>query len=54
MVNIIHSQSNVQTVINIYINCTQALNNRISLHKSNIKLLENRKFYISKHLYECI
>ena len=23
------------------------------LHKSNIKLPENRKFYTSKHLYEC-
>ena len=37
----------------IYIGSTQALNTRISLHKSNIKITENRKLNISKHLYEC-
>ena len=31
----------------------QALNTRISLHKSNIKLPENKKLNVSKHLYEC-
>ena len=30
----------------------QTLNNRISLHRSYIKLPENRKLYASKHLYE--
>ena len=25
----------------------------MSLHKSNIKIRENRKLNISKHLYEC-
>ena len=37
----------------IYIRSTQALNTRISLHKSNIKITENRKLNVSKHLYEC-
>ena len=32
---------------------TKALNTRISLHKSNIKLPENRKLYVSKHHYKC-
>ena len=31
---------------------TQALNKRTSLHKSNIKIEENRKLNISKHLYQ--
>ena len=35
----------------VYIRSTQVLNTRISLHKSNIKIPENRK--LSKHLYEC-
>ena len=35
------------------IGSTQTLNNRVTLHRSNIKLLENRKHYVSKHLYEC-
>ncbi len=39
-------------VKNVYIESTQGLNNRISLHRSNIKLSENRKLYVSKHLYE--
>ena len=26
---------------------------KISLHKSNIKIKENRKLNVSKHLYEC-
>ena len=37
----------------IYIGCIQALNNKASLHKSNITLPENRKLYVSKHLYVC-
>ena len=37
----------------IYKRPTKALNTRIFLHKSNIKLPENRKVYVSKHLYEC-
>ena len=32
---------------------TQALNTRISLHKSNCKITKNRKLNVSKHLYEC-
>ena len=36
----------------IYIACTQELNSEVSLHKSNIKLPENRKLYVSKCLYE--
>ena len=36
-----------------YIGSTQALNTRISLHKSNIRILENRKLNVCKHLYEC-
>ena len=31
---------------------TQALNSRISLHKTNIKITENRKLNVLKHLYE--
>ena len=37
----------------IYIGSTQALNTRKSLHKSNIKIEENRKLNVSKHLYQC-
>ena len=37
----------------IYIGSTQAHKKRISLHKSNIKITENRKLNVSKHLYEC-
>ena len=37
----------------VYIGSTQALNNRVSLHKSNIKPLENRNLYVSKHFYDC-
>ena len=37
----------------LYVGSTQALNTRISLHKSNIKITENRKLNVSKHLYEC-
>ena len=37
----------------IYIGSTQALNTRISLHRSNIKIEENRKLNVSKHLYQC-
>ena len=36
-----------------YIGSTQAFNTRTSLHKSNIKIEENRKLNVSKHLYEC-
>ena len=31
---------------------TQALNTMTSLHRSNIKITENRKINVSKHLYE--
>ena len=37
----------------VYIGSMQALNIRISLHKSNIKIPENRKLNVSKQLYEC-
>ena len=37
----------------IYIRLTQALNTRTSLHKSYIKIQENRKLNVSKHLYQC-
>ena len=37
----------------IFIGSTLALNTRIFLHKSNIKLPENKKLYVSKKLYEC-
>ena len=37
----------------IYVGSTQALNTRTSLHKSNIKIEANRKFNVSKHLYQC-
>ena len=37
----------------IYIGSTQALNTRTSLHKSNIKIEENRKLNVSKYLYQC-
>ena len=37
----------------IYIGSTQALNTRASLHKSNIKIEENRKLNVSKHIYQC-
>ena len=36
----------------VYIGSTQDLNTCISLHKSNIKILENRKLKVSNHLYE--
>ena len=37
----------------VYIESTQALNNRVPLYKRSIKLPENRKLYVSKYLYEC-
>ena len=37
----------------IYIGSTQALNTRTSFHRSNIKIEENRKWNVSKHLYQC-
>ena len=37
----------------IYIGSTQALNTTASLHRSNIKIKENRKLNVSKHLYQC-
>ena len=37
----------------VYIGSTQVLNNRIYLHKNDIKLPVNRKLNTSKHLYEC-
>ena len=30
-----------------------SLSKRLSLHRSNIKLPENRKLYASKHVYKC-
>ena len=37
----------------IYMRSTQALNTRTSLHRSDIKIEENRKLNVSKHLYQC-
>ena len=37
----------------IFIGSTQALNTMTSLHRSNIKIKENRKLNISKHMYQC-
>ena len=37
----------------IYIGSTQALNTKTSLHKSDIKIEENRKLNVSKHQYQC-
>ena len=37
----------------MYIGSTQALNTRTSLHRSNIKIEENRNLDVSKHLYQC-
>ena len=37
----------------MYIGSIQALNTRISLHKSNTKLSENGKLNVFKHIYEC-
>ena len=37
----------------IYIGCTQTLDSQTSLHKTNIKLLDNGKLCAFKHLYEC-
>ena len=36
----------------IYIGSTQALNTRTSLHRSSIKIEDNRKLNVSKHLYQ--
>ena len=36
-----------------YIGSTKQLNQRISLHKSNIKLPQNRILFVSKHIFEC-
>ena len=36
-----------------YIGCTKNFNNRISLHKSYIKIKINRKLFISKHIFQC-
>ena len=36
----------------IYIGSAKALNTRISLHKSNIEIIESRKLNVSKYLYE--
>ena len=35
----------------IYFRCTETLINRTSFYKSDIKLPENRKFHVAKHLY---
>ena len=37
----------------IYIGSIQALNSRSSLPRSNIKIEENGKLNVSKHLYQC-
>ena len=37
----------------IYKGSTRALNTSTSLHKSNIKIEENSKLNVSKHLYQC-
>ena len=37
----------------IYIGSTHAQNKRTSLHWSNIKIEENRKLNVLKHLYQC-
>ena len=37
----------------IFIGSTHVLNTRISLHRSNIKIEENRKLNVLKHLYQC-
>ena len=37
----------------IIIGLTHAFNTRTSLHRSNIKIEENRKLTVSKHLYQC-
>ena len=37
----------------IYTGWTQTLNNRVTLHKSNCKVLEKRKRCVFKHFYEC-
>lgn len=36
-----------------YIGCTISLSNRTSLHKSNIKIANNRNLYVSKHIFQC-
>ena len=36
-----------------YIGSTQQLNHRVALHKSNIKIPQNRILFVSKHIYEC-
>ena len=37
----------------MYSESTQALNTRISLHRSNTEITENRKLNVSKYLHEC-
>ena len=36
-----------------YIGSTKQLNHRISLHKSNIKLPQNRILFVSRHIFDC-
>ena len=36
-----------------YIGSTKQLNHRISLHKSNIKLPQNRVLFVSRHIFDC-
>ena len=36
-----------------YIGCAKTLNLRVSQHKSNIKIPENRRLHVSNHLYQC-
>ena len=43
----------MQRIKEIYIGSTKVLDTRASLHKSNIKIEENRKFNVSKNLYQC-
>ena len=37
----------------IYIGLSQKFNERVSLHKSNIKIPANRKLFVSKHIFSC-
>ena len=36
-----------------YIGCTNSLNHRVALHKSNVRIPNNMNLFVSKHLFEC-
>ena len=36
-----------------YIGCTKNFNNRVSLHKSNIRIEIYRKLFVSKYIFGC-